>query len=46
MNLPKYSLDHPKVIYFFLAILLIGGISAFDKLEKKEDPPSSSNKFR
>ena len=39
MNLPKYSLDHPKVIYFFLAILLIGGISAFDKLEKKEDAP-------
>ncbi len=39
MNLPKYSLDNPKVIYFFLAILLLGGISAFEKLEKKEDAP-------
>ena len=24
MNIPKYSLENRKVIYFFLAILLIG----------------------
>ena len=26
MNLPRYSLDNRKVIFFFLAILLVGGI--------------------
>ena len=39
MNSPKYSLDNPKVIYFFLAILMIGGILAFESLGKKEDSP-------
>ena len=39
MNLPKYSLEHTKVIYFFLAIMLIGGIISFLKLPKKEDAP-------
>jgi multidrug efflux pump subunit AcrB len=39
MNLPAYSIDNPKVIYFLLAILLFGGVMAFDKLEKKEDSP-------
>ena len=39
MNLPKYSLEHTKVIYFFLAIMLIGGIFSFFKLPKKEDAP-------
>lgn len=39
MNLAKYSLDNTKVIYFFLAVLLIGGIFSFDKLGKKEDAP-------
>ena len=39
MNLAKYSMDNPKVIYFFLVILLVGGVMAFDKLEKKEDSP-------
>ena len=39
MNIAKYSLAHTKVIYFFLAIMLIGGIVAFDKLAKKEDAP-------
>lgn len=38
MNIPKYSLDNPKVIYFFLAILMIGGILAFESLGKKEVP--------
>lgn len=39
MNLAKYSLDNPKVIYFFLAIMLVGGILSFDLLGKKEDSP-------
>ncbi len=39
MNLAKYSLDNTKVIYFFLAVLLIGGVASFNKLGKKEDAP-------
>mgnify|MGYP000491733655 FL=1 len=39
MNIPKYSLDNPKVIYFFLAVLMIGGVVAFESLGKKEDSP-------
>ena len=39
MNLAKYSLDNTKIIYFFLAVLLIGGIFSFGRLGKKEDAP-------
>ncbi len=39
MNIPKYSLENQKIIYFFLAIMLIGGILSFFKLPKKEDSP-------
>ena len=39
MNIVKYSLDNSKVIYFFLAVILLGGILSFDKLGKKEDAP-------
>ena len=39
MNLAKYSLDNTKVIYFFLAVLLIGGVFSFCKLGKKDDAP-------
>ena len=39
MSLVKYSLDNTKVIYFFLAVLLIGGVFSFGKLGKKEDAP-------
>ena len=39
MNLAQYSLDNTKIIYFFLAVLLIGGITSFGKLGKKEDAP-------
>ncbi|MDE7134106.1 MAG: efflux RND transporter permease subunit, partial [Rikenellaceae bacterium] len=31
--------DNSKVIYFFLAVMLLGGILAFGKLGKKEDAP-------
>lgn len=39
MNIPKFSLDNPKVFYFIFAMMLFGGIISFDKLEKKEDSP-------
>ena len=39
MNLPQYSLDYKKVIYFFLAIFLIGGVTAFNSLGKEADAP-------
>ena len=39
MNLAKYSLENTKIIYFFLAVLLIGGIFSFGRLGKKEDAP-------
>ena len=39
MNIPKYSLENQKIIYFFLALMLIGGIYSFFKLPKKEDSP-------
>ena len=39
MNLPVYSLENQKIIYFFLAVMLIGGIYSFFKLPKKEDSP-------
>ena len=39
MKLPVYSLENKKIIYFFLAIMLIGGIYSFFKLPKKEDSP-------
>ena len=39
MNIPKYSLENQKIIYFFLAVMMIGGIYSFFKLPKKEDSP-------
>ena len=39
MNIPNYSLENQKIIYFFLAVMLIGGIYSFFKLPKKEDSP-------
>ncbi len=39
MNFAQFSLQNKKIIYFFLAVLLFGGIISFDKLGKKEDSP-------
>lgn len=39
MNIARYSLSHNKVVYFFLAVLLLGGIASFSHLGKKEDAP-------
>ena len=38
MNIPKYSLENQKIIYFFLAVMLIGGIYSFFKLPKEDSP--------
>ncbi len=37
MNLPEYSLRNARVVWFFLALLLVGGIAGFATLGKKED---------
>lgn len=37
MNLPEYSLRNAKVVYFFLAVMLLGGALGFLTLGKKED---------
>lgn len=39
MNIAKYSLDNTKIVYFFLAILILGGVLSFSGLGKKEDAP-------
>ena len=39
MNLTEYSLQNPKIIYFFLAVLIVGGVFSFQSLAKKEDAP-------
>lgn len=39
MNLSKFAIDNSKIIYYFLAIMLIGGVLSFGKLGKKEDAP-------
>ncbi len=39
MNIAGYALNHKQVIYFFLAITIIGGIIAYDMLGKREDAP-------
>ncbi|MDE6711856.1 MAG: hypothetical protein K2J53_05600, partial [Alistipes sp.] len=37
MTLSEYSLRSPKVVWFFLLVLFVGGISGFFTLGKKED---------
>lgn len=39
MNIASYSLKNKKIVFFFLFILIVGGISAFKNLGKKEDSP-------
>lgn len=39
MGLVEYSLRRPKVIIFFLAVCMVGGIVSFYTLGKKEDSP-------
>ena len=37
MNLSEYSLRNPKVVWFLLAVLLVGGVWGFMNMGKKED---------
>ena len=37
MNISQYSTRHPSVILFFLTVMLLGGIYAFEMLGKRED---------
>lgn len=37
MKLSEWTLDHPKIVWFLLAVALAGGIFGFDRLGKKED---------
>lgn len=39
MNIPKFALDNSKIVYFFLALLIVGGVASFGRLGKKEDSP-------
>ncbi len=39
MNFSEFSINNKKIIYFLLAVLLIGGIFSFGELGKKEDAP-------
>lgn len=39
MNIPKFSLDNSKIVYFFLFFMLLGGLWSFGQLGKKEDAP-------
>ena len=37
MNLSEYSLRNRRVVWFFLLVLLVGGVAGFRTLGKKED---------
>lgn len=37
MNISQYSTRHPSVILFFLTVMLLGGVYAFEMLGKRED---------
>lgn len=39
MTLTEYSLRRPRVVWFVVAVMLVGGIYAFTRLGKKEDAP-------
>lgn len=38
MNLGKWALANSKLIYFLVAILVVGGILSYDEMSKLEDP--------
>lgn len=38
MNIGKWALSNSKLLYYFIAILLVGGIFSYDKMSKLEDP--------
>ncbi len=38
MNIGKWALANSKLVYFIVAILIVGGILAYDRMSKLEDP--------
>jgi multidrug efflux pump subunit AcrB len=38
MNLPKYAFENRAVVYFMVAVIIIGGIFSFANLGRLEDP--------
>jgi multidrug efflux pump subunit AcrB len=38
MNIGKWALSNSKLVYFFIAILVGGGIFSYDRMSKLEDP--------
>lgn len=38
MNLGKWALSNSKLVYFVVAILIVGGLYSYDKMSKLEDP--------
>lgn len=38
MNIGKWALANSKLVYFIVAILIVGGILSYDKMSKLEDP--------
>ncbi|MBP3331887.1 MAG: efflux RND transporter permease subunit, partial [Tidjanibacter sp.] len=39
MSVPKFALGNRKLIWFLLAVMLVGGVFSFGELGKKEDAP-------
>ena len=39
MGATRYSLRNPRVVWFFMAMILVGGVVSFFTLGKKEDSP-------
>lgn len=38
MNIGKWALANSKLVYFIIAILVVGGLMSYDKMSKLEDP--------
>lgn len=38
MNIGKWALANSKLVYYFVAILVVGGLYSYDKMSKLEDP--------
>ena len=39
MSVPQFALGNRKLIWFLLAVMLVGGVFSFGELGKKEDAP-------
>lgn len=37
-NLTEWALTHKQLVYYFIAVIFIGGISSYQNLGRMEDP--------